>query len=146
VTVPPQSDQGIDANVERDLARAWWVAMMLAPSLEVCEALLRGESVPVDRLDQGEAVGVPGMHLEPVAGALAIQGERRDQDCAVNPDRVHRRNHPIAGGFRRVLQGADPATARGLRSQAWTCIDRQHAVLAPARVADPRSLRMCGVV
>ena len=28
-----------------------WRAMMLAPSLEVCEALLRGESVPIDRLD-----------------------------------------------------------------------------------------------
>ena len=39
------------ASVERDLTQTW-VAMMLAPSLEVCEALLRGESVPVDRLDQ----------------------------------------------------------------------------------------------
>ena len=28
-----------------------WRAMMLAPSIEVCEALLRGESVPVSRLD-----------------------------------------------------------------------------------------------
>lgn len=25
--------------------------MMLAPSLEVCEALLRGQTVPVERLD-----------------------------------------------------------------------------------------------
>jgi hypothetical protein len=25
--------------------------MMLSPSIEVCEALLRGESVPVSRLD-----------------------------------------------------------------------------------------------
>ncbi len=33
---------------------AWnraWRAVMLSPSIEVCEALLRGESVPVDRLD-----------------------------------------------------------------------------------------------
>jgi hypothetical protein len=28
-----------------------WRAFMLAPSLEVCVALLRGESVPIDRLD-----------------------------------------------------------------------------------------------
>jgi hypothetical protein len=28
-----------------------WRAFMLAPSIEVCEALLRGESVPLDRLD-----------------------------------------------------------------------------------------------
>jgi hypothetical protein len=34
----------------RRLARIWR-AIMLAPSLEVCEALLRAESVPVDHLD-----------------------------------------------------------------------------------------------
>jgi hypothetical protein len=28
-----------------------WRAFMLSPSIEVCEALLRGESVPLDRLD-----------------------------------------------------------------------------------------------
>jgi hypothetical protein len=32
-------------------ARRVWRAMMLAPSIEICEALLRGESVPLDRLD-----------------------------------------------------------------------------------------------
>jgi len=32
-------------------ARRLWRAFMLAPSIEVCEALLRGESVPVSRLD-----------------------------------------------------------------------------------------------
>lgn len=34
--------------------QAWrrvWRAVMLSPSLEVCEALLRGERVPLDRLD-----------------------------------------------------------------------------------------------
>jgi hypothetical protein len=29
-----------------------WVAVMLAPTLELVEALLRGEDVPVDRLDR----------------------------------------------------------------------------------------------
>jgi hypothetical protein len=28
-----------------------WRAIMLAPSLEVCRALLRGETVPLERLD-----------------------------------------------------------------------------------------------
>jgi hypothetical protein len=28
-----------------------WRAMMLAPTLEICRALLRGECVPVSRLD-----------------------------------------------------------------------------------------------
>ena len=42
-----------------ELERLWpdsarlWKAWMLSPSVEVCEALLRGESVPVDRLDHG---------------------------------------------------------------------------------------------
>jgi hypothetical protein len=31
--------------------RRIWIAMMLAPELETCRALLRGERVPVDRLD-----------------------------------------------------------------------------------------------
>lgn len=31
--------------------RRIWTAMMLAPELETCRALLRGEQVPVDRLD-----------------------------------------------------------------------------------------------
>jgi hypothetical protein len=35
-------------------SRAWrqfWRAVVLSPSLEVCEALVAGESVPLDRLD-----------------------------------------------------------------------------------------------
>jgi hypothetical protein len=32
-------------------SRRLWKAIMLAPSLEICEALLRGESVPLDRLN-----------------------------------------------------------------------------------------------
>ena len=31
--------------------RRLWRAMMLAPTLEVCEALLRGEKVPTSKLD-----------------------------------------------------------------------------------------------
>jgi hypothetical protein len=31
-------------------ARRGWRAMMLAPTIEICQALLRGESVPVDEL------------------------------------------------------------------------------------------------
>lgn len=37
-----------------DLDRQWarvWRAVLLAPSLDVCEALLAGERVPLDRLD-----------------------------------------------------------------------------------------------
>lgn len=36
---------------ERDWLLRVWRAMMLSPSIEVCEVLLAGESVPADRLD-----------------------------------------------------------------------------------------------
>jgi hypothetical protein len=31
--------------------RAVWQAVVLSPTLQVCEALLRGEAVPIDALD-----------------------------------------------------------------------------------------------
>lgn len=34
-----------------EATRRLFAAMMLAPTVQVCEALLRGEQVPVDRLD-----------------------------------------------------------------------------------------------
>jgi hypothetical protein len=40
-----------DLAPSAEWARACWQAMMLAPSLEVCAALLRGESVPLNALD-----------------------------------------------------------------------------------------------
>jgi hypothetical protein len=36
---------------ERDAYNRFWRALMLSPDLETCEALLRGEDVPADRLD-----------------------------------------------------------------------------------------------
>jgi len=30
-----------------------WKALVLAPSVEICEALLAGEAVPIERLDPG---------------------------------------------------------------------------------------------
>jgi hypothetical protein len=39
------------AKAERQRLQRIWKAMMLAPTLEVCEALLRGESVPLECLD-----------------------------------------------------------------------------------------------
>jgi hypothetical protein len=32
-------------------AQDFWKALMLSPTIEICEALLDGESVPMDRLD-----------------------------------------------------------------------------------------------
>jgi hypothetical protein len=44
----------IDTRRERrEQSQRIWRAMMLSPSLEVCDALLRGENVPLEKLDPG---------------------------------------------------------------------------------------------
>jgi hypothetical protein len=35
----------------RDADARLWRAIRLSPSVDICEALLRGEAVPIDRLD-----------------------------------------------------------------------------------------------
>jgi hypothetical protein len=47
---PAKDDRYFKPTVSDDEAARGWKAMMLAPTLEICQALLRGESVPVDRL------------------------------------------------------------------------------------------------
>jgi hypothetical protein len=44
-------ERRLRAPERRELAR-FWRALVLAPTVEVFEALLDGESVPVDQLDQ----------------------------------------------------------------------------------------------
>ena len=54
IELPEDQEQGPERDGEsarRERARRLFVAFMLAPSIEICEVLLRGESVPVDRLD-----------------------------------------------------------------------------------------------
>jgi hypothetical protein len=50
------SDAGDVLEYRLAPSRSWtrdcWRAIQLAPGIEICEALLRGESVPFDRLDQ----------------------------------------------------------------------------------------------
>jgi hypothetical protein len=41
---------------DREALNRLWKAMVLSPTIEVCEALLRGEAVPVDRLDPAWAL------------------------------------------------------------------------------------------
>lgn len=36
----------------REQSQRIWRAMMLSPTVEVCDALLRGESVPLEKLNQ----------------------------------------------------------------------------------------------
>ena len=47
---PAKDDRYFKPAVSDDEARRGWKAMMLAPTLEIGQALLRGESVPLDQL------------------------------------------------------------------------------------------------
>ena len=44
-------DDGERAELDAAYSRDVWRAMMLAKDLETCRALLRGETVPLERLD-----------------------------------------------------------------------------------------------
>jgi hypothetical protein len=49
-TGPAKDDRYFKPAVSDEEARRGWKAMMLAPTLEICQELLRGESVPLDQL------------------------------------------------------------------------------------------------
>jgi hypothetical protein len=53
-TLGPETLKMIEelASARQDQDRRLWRAFMLAPTIEVCEALLRGEEVPLGQLDQ----------------------------------------------------------------------------------------------
>ena len=59
--VPPDSSEPITPEMWSALERAYpdtgriWKALVLSPTLDVCKALLAGESVPVERLDEAAA-------------------------------------------------------------------------------------------
>ena len=52
-----EAEREIREEQERaDQARYWarvWRAVMLSPRVEICEALLKGETVPIEKLDAG---------------------------------------------------------------------------------------------
>ena len=47
---PSKDDRYFKPSISDEDAARGWRAMMLAPTLEICQALLRGESVPLDQL------------------------------------------------------------------------------------------------
>ena len=64
-TDPAYTDMLINLCFRQRDARLWR-AVALAPSLDVCEALLRGEHVPLNRLDP---YWVQALHHEDAPGA-----------------------------------------------------------------------------
>ena len=70
--------------------------------------LLDGFGIGVEWSDESEAAGVFGVNLECVGCVVLIHGERGDEDCAVDADCVHCRDHVVAGDFVRAFQVAVP--------------------------------------
>jgi hypothetical protein len=71
-----------------------------------------GGIVWVDGLHQGEPGGMRLAYLDGVAGVVAVRHERRDQQCAIDTDRVHRRHHVVAGDLLRAGLNRGPGPAR----------------------------------
>jgi hypothetical protein len=70
---PAKDDRYFKPVVSEDEAGRGWKAMMLAPTLEICQALLRGESVPIDQL---RPEWVARFGLRPGVGLKVFPGGR----------------------------------------------------------------------
>ena len=55
--------------------------------------------------------GCFGVHLDRVARVVAVHGERRDQQCAIDADGIHRRHHVVARDFGGPVQDGGPGPA-----------------------------------
>jgi len=68
--------------------------------------------IRIDRLDQGEAARMGLLHFHRVARVIAIHGEGRDEDRAMNADLVHRRDHFVARHMCGPVRHAMPRPLR----------------------------------
>jgi hypothetical protein len=66
----------------------------------------------INRLDQREPAGMRLAHRNRVARVIAVHGEWRHQQRAVDADRIHRRHHLVTGDLRRPVQRRRPWPAR----------------------------------
>ena len=74
----------------------------------------------IERFDQPKPVRMLLVHREHVAGVVAIDRERRDQQRPIDANRIHRRDHVVAGD----LLGPGQERAPGiLRSVAFIGMD-----------------------
>src|SRR5215471_14633052 len=71
--------------------------------------------VGVDRLNNGEAVGMGPLHFDRIAGVVLIQGKGGDEDRAVDADLVHRRDHLVTRGVIGPVRHTVPGSLRSVR-------------------------------
>ena len=71
--------------------------------------------VRVDRLDDGEPVGMGPLHFHRIAGVVVVHRKGGDEDRAVDADLVHRRHHLVAGDVIGPVRHAVPGPLRRVR-------------------------------
>jgi len=75
--------------------------MRTGSALPVRDDLRDGRVGRIDRFDEGKPGGMALVHLERIAGIVAVDRERRNQDCAVDADGVHRGDHLVTRDLAR---------------------------------------------
>ena len=68
----------------------------------------------IDRLDQRETARMFGVYLQRVTRVVAVHCVRRDQQRAIDPDRIHRHHHVVAGDFGRTRKNSGPGALRAV--------------------------------
>ena len=110
------------------------IRMPTVPSVAAQSAIVSATagSVGSTGLINREPAGMRGMDLEGVARVVAVHGERRDQQRAVDADGVHRRHHVVARDLGRAVKNRGPRPARMVAFVGVNLdIDRQHATPPP---------------
>ena len=104
--------------------------------------------VRVERLDDGEPAGMGALYFDGVAGVVAVQRKRRDEDRAVDADLVHRRHHLVTGDVIRPVRHAVPRSLRRVRLVGVDLgIDNHHRIgflgQLPCNAIRPRPRSPC---
>src|SRR5262249_12549972 len=101
-------------------------------ALPVRDDLRDGRVGRIDRLDEGKPGGMALVHLERIAGVVAVDRERRNQDCAVDADGVHRDDHLVTRDLARSRQYGVPRPARVIALVGMHLrVDDQHILALP---------------
>ncbi len=71
--------------------------------------------VRVNRLNDGEPVGMGPLHLDRIAGVIAVRGKGGDEDRAVDADLVHRPHHLVTRDVIGPVRHTVPGSLRSVR-------------------------------
>ena len=97
--------------------------------------------VRIDRLDQPEPAGMGGMDGQRVARIVAVHGEHRGQQPAIDTDGIHGLHHVLARDLRWPGQNLGPRAARMIAFVAVNLgIDCHHEIRPPRPLSFSKGL------